>query len=174
MSEKPIIFNAQMVRAILDGSKTQTRRVVKIAGGQIIPRCPYGQVGDKLWVRETWARDDDDGVLMYRADIGHDINAAAWEQGRIEGNARHHWRPSIYIPRWASRINLEIVGIGLERLHDITDEDALSEGVCPTKTGCYPGVPRAAFAELWASIYGQTSWAQNPLVWRVEFTRVTA
>ena len=125
--ERPVLFSAPMVRALLAGTKMQTRRPVKPqpetqhdgepywyvggyrawgyrppsavplrAGGNPLP-CPYGQPGDKLWVREAWARDDEDGQVMYRADIGHDSCADAWEQGRIEGVPRYKWRPSIHM-----------------------------------------------------------------------------
>jgi hypothetical protein len=185
-----------MVRAILDGTKTQTRRAIKpqpddlvnsrpywwIGGyrlskfwneldplriGKELP-CPYGQPGDRLWVREAWARDDEDGQIIYRADVGHDVNADMWEQGRHEGGPRYRWRPSIHMPRAACRITLEIAAVRVERLHDISRGDAMAEG------GQFPNMPRredpaAWFAALWWQINGTASWDANPWVWVVEF-----
>lgn len=224
MAEKPILFSAPMVRALLAGTKTQTRRVVKPVGGdggfvlmqgddgswwpyrsddgessfhtvkrkdgiyfdETPQACPYGQPGTKLWVRETWARDDEDGTLMYRADLGRDMNANAWEQGRLEGVPRYRWRPSIHMPRWASRITLEVTGVRVERLQDIGEADALAEGVTPKwEPGCSGRLMEAvggfgfrpaasAYAELWEQINGQGSWDANPWVWVVEFRRLEA
>jgi hypothetical protein len=211
MTERPILFNAPMVRAILAGTKTQTRRVVKAApegwapiGPEVFSptvvdrhgdeqpgpdaygagnedgsewiRCPYGQPEDRLWVRETWARDDEDGALMYRADLGRDMNADAWEQGRIEGVPRCRWRPSIHMPRWASRIALEITGVRVERLQDISDADAKAEG-CPGGHGAIKGYGYSAtsvehYRTLWEQINGPGSWDANPWVWVVGFRRV--
>lgn len=204
MKERPILFSAPMVRAILAGTKTQTRRTVKPQpeaahdgepywfvggyrawtyrstsdvlrkGGKELP-CPYGQAGDRLWVRETWARDDEDGALMYRADLGRDMNADAWEQGRLEGVPRYRWKPSIHMPRAASRLTLEVTGVRVERLQDISEADALSEGVELWAVGAC-GDPDALdatgkFELLWSSINGRESWDANPWVWVVEFQR---
>lgn len=201
MKERPVIFNSEMVRAILDGRKTQTRRVMKVQpkqhdhknydapwacespdyyntheadwacrycgegigmDGQSVYRCPFGQVGDRLWVRETWARyniEQDAHDMAYRATTPDD-----WpKEGR--------WRPSIHMPRWASRILLEITAARVERLNDISDGDAISEGcrIEDMKSGdCVADV----FARLWASIYGEESWSANPWVWVIEFRRV--
>lgn len=198
MKERPVIFNGEMVRAILDGRKTQTRRTLNWKrqpytemaerddgslwpwaedgerGGDIWFSCPFGEVGDRLWVRETFAGhylDDDqiqdikDGrckakcLCEYRADYGDDAECA-------DG-----WTPSIHMPRWASRITLEITAVRVERLNDISDGDAIHEG-CSTadmKSGdCVADV----FARLWASIYGVESWNANPWVWVIEFRRV--
>jgi hypothetical protein len=179
MKERPILFSAPMVHAILAGQKTQTRRVRFVFG------CPYGQPGDRLWVRESWARDDEDGQVMYRADIGRDVCADAWEQGRIEGVPRYKWKPSIHMPRWASRILLEVTSVRVERLQDISESDALAEGVTPKwEPGCsgrlmdafggFSFRPAAsAYAELWEQINGPGSWDTNPWVWVIEFKRVT-
>ena len=207
--ERPILFSAPMVRAILAGTKTQTRRVVKpqprrvdcgvpfgdapawarAEPGSMVMRCPYGQPGDRLWARETWARDDEDGVLMYRADVGRDMNANAWEQGRLEGAPRYRWRPSIHMPRWASRITLEITGVRVERLQDISEGDAIAEGVnrfhgmlkdedaaAFNRIGPveFNGFPIIRYGVLWESINGPASWDANPWVWVVEFNRVGA
>lgn len=177
MKERPILFSAPMVRALLDGRKTQTRRVVKPQptatreeairtygkGGTFIleagffgVRCPYGQLGDRLWVRETWGACA--GSPVYRADD----NATCPDGGR--------WKPSIHMPRWASRITLEVTGVRVERLQDISEEDAIAEGV-PEQRG-----DPWAFQCLWDSINGareRCSWAANPWVWAITFSRRT-
>lgn len=171
MNERPIIFSGPMVRAILDGRKTQTRRVVKLnasgraqrkgrnwhlADPECVLACPYGVPGDRLWVRETWQ--DGNGGIYYATD----------------GNTAAPWKPSIYMPRWASRITLEVVSVRVERLNEIGEEDAIAEG-----SQC-AGVPasltnRGAFAKLWDSINAKTHpWASNPWVWVVEFKRLEA
>jgi hypothetical protein len=205
MMERPILFSAPMVRAILDGTKTQTRRVVKGAPENWAPmqpevfsptvvdrhgdeqpgpdaygagnddgsdwiRCPYGQPGDTLWVRETWARDDEDGALMYRADVGCDTDADAWEQGRLEGVPRYRWRPSIHMPRAASRIALGVAGVRVERLHQISRGDAMAEG-CPFQNMARGEDPRVWYEDLWCDLNGADSWSANPWVWVVEFRK---
>lgn len=202
MKERPILFSGPIVRAILDGRKTVTRRLVKPqptlaldtranASGAFIDRrevdahsiadvvvkCPHGQPGDRLWVRETFAADVPgcERGLSYRADH---------VDSRGDGPAHPmRWRPSIYMPRWASRITLEVVDVHVERLHEVTEEDAAREGVerfGPLWVN-YSGNPcdprsskcaREAFATLWESINGPGAWAANPWVWRVEFRRL--
>jgi len=192
MKERPILFSGPMVRAILSGTKTQTRRkVVHIGhhdkvqwliwdaaagtGGWGVQRdgewfkvpCPYGVPGDRLWVRETWRVNGNehdyaiakrDGVF-YRADE--------------EWNTDVGWRPSIFMPRWASRITLEVVGVRVQRLQDISEDDAKAEG-------CIDGAFNAAFGEymeLWDRINGKRfncAWKDNPWVWAVEFRAVKA
>lgn len=210
MKERPILFSAPMVRAILAGQKTVTRRVVKlprwaVAGSESVEGgvmevdtangctadivCPYGAPGDRLWVRETWACLDAKARpgcrLAYRADT---IDG---ERVRVDAP----WKPSIHLPRWASRITLEVVKVSVERLHEITDEDAIREGIRPwSKDGnlnkyapadgegdgpCWPWVdcPKsapAAYSKLWEEINGHGSWAKNPWGWRVEFKVVKA
>lgn len=197
--ERPILFSAPMVRALLDGTKTQTRRLVKPQpeavhdgepywfvggyrawtyrrtsdvlrkGGKELP-CPYGQAGERLWVRETWARDDEDGALMYRADLGRDMNADAWEQGRLEGVPRYRWKPSIHMPRAASRLTLEVTGVRVERLHQISRGDAMAEG-CPFPNLQDGESPVRWYEYLWRAINGPDSWDANPWVWVVEFRK---
>lgn len=205
MTERGMIFNGEMVRAILDGRKTQTRRIMAIqpehselglrrvidskngrdngkyfwsqsdacglkARSKVFG-CPYGEVGDRIWVRETWARyniDQNSHDMAYRATTPDD-----WpEEGR--------WRPSIHMPRWASRITLEITGVRVERLNDISQEDAHAEGMeltgwRPTYSDPDSGgevwTPYDNFAQLWESIYGEGSWQDNPYVWVIEFRR---
>lgn len=181
--ERPILFSGQMVRAILGGRKTQTRRVIKNIphdaahiwhdGGEWIVEnapgqcwnkktaCPYGQPGDRLWVRETWQLDESETGYVYRADIEGFLDQAFGPPT---------WRPSIFMPRAASRILLEIVSVRAERLQDISEEDAKSEGVRPFMGSPLPY--KAAFCTLWQHINGPESWAANPWVWVVEFKKI--
>lgn len=200
MRERPILMSAPMVRALLAGTKTQTRRVCKPAAnlsavvacqdpatyreGQRPPYitpgwfgdeegdvqffCSYGAPGDRLWVREAWARDDEDGALFYRADVGSCNEADDWERNRLDGVARYRWRPSIHMPRAASRITLEITGVRVERLQDISRGDAMAEG-CPFPNMAHGADPRAWFADLWQEINGPGSWGADPWVWVIEF-----
>jgi hypothetical protein len=202
--ERPIIFSAPMVRAILDGSKSQTRRVVKwptwaqphpevfardLRDGQevwYVPgddqpskvmRCPFGQPGDQLWARETFAivprtayRCSEGVQQTLRPDDDHD--AAIYREGWTRSRGGFRWRPSIHMPRWASRITLEVTGVRVERLQDISEKDANAEGV---KHSLHlPGgrFARENFAHLWWTIHGDESWEANPWVWVVEFRRL--
>ena len=209
MKERGMIFNAEMVRAILDGRKTQTRRIVKlqpdedglakVTNGPWVDtsernyRCPFGDVGDRIWVRETFqgplfdyeqmeayledsSRFEKPEFCQYAADGGHRP-----EYQDADDNLRHGWRPSIHMPRWASRILLEITDVRVERLNAISQEDAQSEGTeltgwRPTYSDPDSGgevmTPYDNFAELWSSIYGDESWKANPWVWVIEFKRV--
>jgi hypothetical protein len=174
MKARPILFNTAMVRAILDGRKTQTRLVVKhvphkdspyhTADG-IAARCPYGRPGDLLWVRETWSTNGMQTV--YRA--GH----SALTEGINDACLK--WRPSIHMPRWASRITLRVASVRIERVMEISDRDALAEGVSlravEAAAGGWKFPATIVFAGLWDSInerrgYG---WASNPWVWVIEF-----
>lgn len=235
MKERPILFSAPMVRAILNDSKTQTRRVMKkqpkpgtdrvslleraIRSMKEAPvlrawfqeegvntstelTCPYGKPGDRLWVRETWMPDAPrDGswadVQFYGCKNSplewipkrfqkpkHCLHRATWDGHELVG-----WKPSIHMPRWASRILLEVVSVRVERLQDISEGDANAEGVelercCLVSTdpcgkhldGCC-GQPKTlepvqAYRELWNSINGAGAWDTNPWVWVVEFKRV--
>lgn len=196
MKERPIIFSAPMVHAILEGRKTQTRRIYKARNGgvwpnkadlpglmQVIRLCPYGRSGDRLWVRENWAwypLDHDPSCVIYRADYAPDAPAPA-EFGK--------WLPSIHMPRGASRITLEVTGMRVERLQDISEEDAIAEGIEQTEPffGCacwrdymepdreassFPDDPVGSYASLWESMHGADSWDQNPWVWVIEFRRI--
>ena len=227
MKERPIIFSAPMVRAILAGTKVQTRRVVKRQPPEILPayapkvywpardrhmthgdpdgaaylqferpgdydgahvmrggfgfRCPYGQLGDRLWVREAWKahttfdhlppREIPQSHVWYMADEGY--------------KAESRYRQGMFMPRWVSRITLEVTAIRVERLQDISEADAQAEGVTPKwEPGCSGRLMEAlggfsfrpaasAYAELWEQINGPGSWDANPWVWVVEFKRVT-
>ena len=202
--EKPILFNGDMVRAILAGRKTQTRRPVKIdmANAFDPPRgkddvysgyplfedgegtwhkavdcCPFGQVGDRLWVRETWA-EWQPGSPVFKAD-GSDIT------GHKSDHLVSSWRPSIHVPRWACRIILEITNIRVERVHDISEDDAIADGgleaMIEDHVWHIPGTdskttrdPKYAFEHVWDSIYSARGlgWDVNPWVWVVEFKKV--
>jgi hypothetical protein len=215
MKERPILMSAPMVRAVLAGTKTQTRRAVKpigndggfvilnhgshdwpyrsddgdstmhtvMRGGKLYldetpHTCPYGKPGDRLWVRETWARDDEDGQLIYRADVGRGGDADDWQRGINEGVSGYRWRPSIHMPRAASRILLEITAVRVERLQDISEADAAAEGARPTlapldsvRLGAV-GTAKDGFLQIWESINGAGSWEANPWVWCIEFRRL--
>ena len=188
MKERPILFSGAMVRALLAGTKTQTRRVVKqkhlpwlensvlnFLDGKWNQRpLPYGQPGDRLWVRETFR-----GCRAYEVqgyapkDWGNKpiwFEADGTPPGRPEQWALRS-RPSIHMPRWASRITLEVTGVRVERLHGITRGDAMAEG-CPFPNMAQGPDPRDWYAELWGAINGPGNWDANPWVWVVEFRRL--
>ncbi|HBQ4915199.1 TPA: hypothetical protein MA383_002353 [Klebsiella pneumoniae] len=226
MTERGMIFNAEMVRAILAGRKTQTRRIMAPQpepcprgghwwpsnvfktmlhvedemqngkggwGGLVGDACPFGDVGDRIWVRETFqgplfnyeqmdeyledsSKFEKPEFCQYAADGGHRP-----EYQDADDNLRHGWRPSIHMPRWASRILLEITDVRVERLNAISQEDAQAEGMeltgwRPTYSDPDSGgevmTPYDNFAELWSSIYGDESWKANPWVWVISFKRV--
>ncbi|EPK7688202.1 hypothetical protein K7Y63_003806 [Serratia marcescens] len=234
MKERPVIFNGEMVRAILDGRKTQTRRIVnrsadiesisthldwvhsgaygkcrpsdkeyankaeslkssglhafRDANGRLFGlHCPFGYTGDRLWVRETFMDLTGTGIeattgkfegFAYRADTPA---GSYGDEVRKEYGLK--WTPSLHMPRWASRMTLEITAVRVERLNDISQEDAQAEGM--ELTGWIPSysnpdnagfdetfTPYDNFAMLWQSIYGEESWSANPWVWVIEFKRV--
>ncbi|MCK9468123.1 MAG: hypothetical protein M0Q49_01790 [Porticoccaceae bacterium] len=227
--ERPIIFGGEMVRAILGGQKTQTRRAVKPQpsmerdcepeGYNWVPmhkgrelshhQCPYGQPGDRLWVRERWrvgAWDADEGAFALdycdgprrqwlKDPLDHDGTRfeRLWiqctdelrEKGIPPGADGHYrwgpgksplrWRPSIHMPRWASRILLEILSVRVERLQDISGMDAKREGVSVPAHLPHDGADldyaRREYHSLWQSINGPGSWDANPWVWVIEFKR---
>ena len=233
MRERGIIFNAEMVRAVLEGRKTQTRRIMKVqpesnqlgllritastkrsdigkyhwaesnaTGNHVRSKlfaCPFGAVGDRLWVRETWQ-----GPLIPEAEFmnPNDFYSSAYCEYAADGgpepeyvdmddDIRRGWKPSIHMPRWASRITLEITGVRVERLQDISESDAVAEGIEPLplepdmpqfyheyfpigiKNGLRCNMSAASsFSGLWEAIYGKESWQANPWVWVIEFKRV--
>lgn len=243
MAERPILFNASMVRAIMTGTKTQTRRIAKpirhpdfgnvyTPGALILEHepqhvieraCPYGQPGDRLWIREAWRigawNEEDQQIAVDYIDgpdkswrqvpltpEGQELFDRLWMQSSdecrsngvrpdIDGNYRWapgesplRWRPSIHMPLWASRITLEITGVRVERLQDISESDAVAEGVfrkvgatsygdaVETVTGgqliyADPSQAREEFRRLWEHINGPESWAANPWVWVLDFKR---
>jgi hypothetical protein len=224
MKERPILFSGAMVRAILDGRKTQTRRVCKprfddkkpcehfapVAydvgpsmerhcehGSESTP-CPYGVVGDRLWVKETWGcrrvDSENDGRRCVRQEVHFDYAADLTTRNihreypsklsrAIKGN-----RPSIHMPRWASRIMLEVTGVRVERVQEIAEVDAIAEGIEPMRPGPAHVMWRdyldpagtgqcsasMSYQSLWDSINAKSGfgWAANPWVWVVEFKRV--
>jgi hypothetical protein len=212
MKERPILFSGEMVKAILAGNKTQTRRVIKVRGkyscgepsvhselnGELkvwkpervdysgFVECPYGQPGDLLWVRETWATsiacDDRPPSDMEKAGRGYGwpvwyaadgmVNTRRADpvpQGGIGFTTMGKCRPSIFMPRWASRITLEIESVRVERLQDISEEDAISEGVEHVQ----PLISaKEKYQELWESINGKGSWDENPWLWVIQFNKL--
>lgn len=196
MKERPILFSAPMVRALLAGTKTQTRRVVKASHiasthygsedrASILARdtyrCPYGQPSDRLWVRETFdpipPQDPHYNggrpiAIDYFATHGKDSHQ--WRIKDEDGMRR--WKPSIHMPRWASRILLEVVSVRVERLQDISEADCIAEGAAGGH-GAIPGYAYAAtplehYRYVWKAINGPGSWDENPWVWVIEFKRV--
>lgn len=231
MKERPILFNGAMVRALLDGSKTQTRRafntrmidLMYIAGhagevsyfvekgfmepndaSYVLDFCPFGQIGDRLWVRETFQPTFSDGRE-------HGENTPDWETGEgysvkypatdeiiewIDGDDKitSRCKPGMHMPRWASRIQLEITDVRVERLKSITNEDSICEGAkftdfgkdrygeqcdgwrcdrAPRSASDALGSARSAYANIWESINGAGSWNTNPWVWCISFKQVT-
>jgi hypothetical protein len=153
-----------MIRALLAGTKTQTRRVAKLDTDGL-PKwgCPYGQPGDRLWVRETFFKtgSPECPIVRYRASVQiHDFD--------------FRWKPSIHMPRKFSRITLEVTGVRVERLQDISADDCQDEGI--TRSDYSPGDNdwQDAYKRLWETINGPGSWALNPFIWVIEFKRVTA
>lgn len=202
--EHPILFNSEMVRAILGGRKTQTRRVVKpqpmlsnirlgektLAARHALElkwlaknKCPYGVPGDKLWVRETFrhfGNVSNSGItkayIEYKAD-GETLKRGKWEEkAPIKSwwnTGKTPWSPSIHMPRWASRITLEVTGVRVERVQDIRDADAIAEGIDPKEVAARGWVDaRVGFRDLWDSINAKYPWESNPWVWIVEFRNV--
>lgn len=205
MKERPILFSAPMVRAILEGRKSMTRRVAKlnVAGrlGRLsnqwhpdipgaVAVCPYGQAGDRLWVREahtiyaTYGQGRSDGQRWgpwggLPTTVSPDGMQIAYYREGFDRCDPGRWRPSIHMPRWASRITLEVTGVRVERLQDISTEDALAEGVRvhsdhhkKPRDSVYS--PVQAFRDLWENINDAGSWDANPWVWVVEFKRIEA
>lgn len=195
MKERPILFSAPMVRAILAGSKSQTRRVVKprrdrdlgcplapneLAGevnaGQY--RNAYAAPGDRLWVRETFAKVDGQTQPWIETDY-----RATYTHGDRLGDSlgvRKRWTPAIHMPRAASRIDLEVVDVRVERLQAISEDDAIAEGIERRGPGwrwysdptAFTSQPVTSYRDLWETINGPGSWDANPWVWAVEFRRI--
>lgn len=207
MTERPILFSDAMVRAILSGAKTQTRRVLRqqpLHIGVYTERgrevdwvhvdddgdpmdgpgitCPYGVPGDRLWVREAWRCCTVEPEIDYRADGDDsryplDGSSEWWAHWRTR-SAGGRWQPSIYMPRWASRLTLEVTDVRVERVQAISPSDACAEGVFGEgRYATAPPLPYpvATFASLWDSINGERvgcSWADDPWVWVVGFRRL--
>ncbi|SEI16987.1 hypothetical protein [Pseudomonas asplenii] len=196
VKERPILFSGPMVRAILDGDKAVTRRAVKMTDllqaclepqeGELKLKaahklCPLGRPGDRLWVREAWAADAQVDLIAPRElSLGEPILYPADGAIRQTGCAmisRGKIRPSIHMPRWISRIQLEITDVRVERLQDITKQQALAEGVMSAERDIDRDgndySPVELFGGLWVMINGMGSWNANPWVWVIEFKRVT-
>jgi len=204
VKERPILFSGPMVRALVEGRKTQTRRAMKpqpVHGAEYAAKgfeppcalhldfygnpigthtCPYGAPGDRLWVRETWAlvrggayqrsSGDYDDPSFFEGKVP-DARPAGWgvtfqnEWPDLDGTGP--WRPSIHMPRWASRLTLEVTEVRVQRLHDISSADACAEGCVEVGHGA-----RANFQALWKTINGPDSWDANPWCWCISFKRV--
>lgn len=188
MKERPILFSAPMVRALLAGTKTQTRRVMGKRAARLDPAwpfavgpthekllalCPYGQTGDRLWVREAFIHEPADYCWEASVSIPSRPASKVYRADH-EGDSRGAgWKPSIHMPRALSRITLEVTGVRVERLQSISESDAEAEGVLPMYPDDVRGASHAlAYSWLWDSINGAGSWAANPWVWVVEFRRV--
>jgi hypothetical protein len=198
MKNRPILFSTPMVQAILEGRKTQTRRIVKpqpkkdldFFGWELHPghlqvafgkgvkvdsyyKFPFGKIGDVLWVRETfrikhpWGHEAF-GYYEYKT---HNNNQEIKAADSSVFQSRPKWKPSIFMPKDAARIWLRITDIKIERLHDISRGDSMSEG-CPFPNVAKETNPFAWFSELWQSINGSLSWNSNPFVWVIEFERI--
>lgn len=217
MKERPILFSAPMVQAILEGRKTQTRRTNSLEKVNLNPdarekaiytgdgywdfvmhdgtwhglvKCPYGQIGDQLWVRETCTFEYKNAEINKKhGSIHYRASCDELTQEMLSVS----WTPSIHMPRWASRIQLEITGIRVERLNDCSSSDAIAEGIESSGlviNGISEGAhyrdyiintndicewftnPIASYESLWRSINGPDSWNANPWVWVIEFKRV--
>lgn len=190
VKERPILFSGPMVRALLDGRKTQTRRVVKVQpikierhesfqragtvamhffGEMRHVACPYGSVGGRLWVRESWALVNAIGSPAKHGDYPHTMLYRA--TCAVPG--QYKWHPSIHMHRAASRITLEITDVRVERLNEISEKDCEAEGPTRVDAGQF-GMEtwKSAYRNLWIDINGHGSWEQNPWVWAITFKRV--
>jgi hypothetical protein len=196
MKERPILYTGEMVRAILDDRKSMTRRVMKPQPvyaqaeyrngeppaescytwpaynpqhrflNEIAKECPYGYIGDRFWVRETWVQLPNNTILYRATD---EERQEAWTM-----YGKPKWKPSIFMPRSASRITLEITNVKVERLRDITEEDAIKEGVkIGSSSMGHIFTAREHFEGLWDFINGKKyPWSSNPFVWVIEFKRI--
>ena len=186
MKERPILFNGEMVRAILDGRKTMTRRVVKPQPGplgihpamrvQMAENPPLGTIGDRLWVRETFRiYNSASECACYDECKCASVNGKPLYRASDPSPDDDKWTPSIHMPRWASRITLEVTGVRVERVADITEEDAKAEGCEGHPVSGHNGfpngwAPRDEFQDLWQSIY--SNWDANPWVWVYQIRRI--
>lgn len=199
MKETGILMRSEMVIATLEGRKLQTRRILDPQPLDVIRKrtrhgwmaltdrepnrgkviaCRYGEVGDILWVKETFAKEAD-GRIVYRADNAAIYSTSQKVRGDIfflpSNYKPKRWKPGIFMPRWASRLILEITDIRVQRLQDISEKDAKAEGVkpLPFNTSDKEKHPHLlAFADLWESINGKTSWDDNDFVWAITFKRI--
>ena len=204
MKERPILYSGPMVRPVLAGTKTQTRRPAYVLtktfnrarfdrrfpptyGNGCWPDVPVGhgwtlsqwydvKVGDRLWVRETWAPEQYDAKAMTFAEVEASVRKPAYAAD-FPGKPALKWRPSIHMPRWASRITLEVTAVRVERLQDISEADALAEGIVATHGGYglpdgshfHASDPRVSYWSLWDAINGAGSVERNPWVFAISF-----
>ena len=202
MKDKPILFSTPMVKAILEGKKTQTRRILKLKKGDTVGKIyddketeyiicdkdgdevpmefvsPYGVAGDRLWVRETWGLTQGNGSpidawISYKAG-GQNSELPIRDNGNLfDYPIKEGWRPSIFMPRWASRITLEVTEVIVQRLQNITEEDAQAEGFTEQleSEGIYYKSARMGFYETWNKLNSKRgySWDSNPFVWAISF-----
>jgi hypothetical protein len=204
MNVRPILFSAPMVRALLEGRKTQTRRVMKTQptyvddggrtgavigkyAGHVGSLCPYGWIGDLLWVRETFASSGDEVVFAADcsdAELAEEKKIRREFPGISDEYPGGRWRPSIHMPRAASRLTLRITEVRVEQLQYISEADAIAEGIdgalcaefttrSPSRFHCLPASVHAFFG-LWESINGKGSCAPNPWVWAISFDVIKA
>jgi len=195
MKERPILMSGEMVRALLSGKKTQTRRMLKVQPLDVLTnrppwelkntrmlngcrcwfalmtqnpntglafRCRHGEVGDRLWIKETFQ------PIQLASEV------TQWRYRATDEKGLAPWKPSIFMPRKASRINLEILKVKVQRLHDMTDSDAVAEGIGSAMDRLctnYHGKWINLYRELWERINGKASWDKNPWVWVIEFKR---
>jgi hypothetical protein len=189
---KPILFSTPMVQAILDGRKTQTRRVMNpqpthfdvkkiVDWNDVIYPMPKYKVGDILWVRENWQSVNGISANGEQIKYAYKADGGGWGEYEIT-----KWKPSIFMPKEAARIFLRVMGIRAERLQDISEEDAVAEGILEIEPEFLPNgwkdymvnteipfiSPKMSFASLWKSINGEQSWEDNPYVWVIPFERV--
>jgi len=201
MTERPILFSGAEVRAILAGTKTQARRIVKPhpdADGLVRLacqslwndtdareyRCPFGVAGDRLWVKETWQHAKVQHCLCSQAsepvpcDDWQEGNGCRADRGQVvygaNGAGVRRWRPSVHMPRWASRITLEVTGVRVQRVQDISEEDAMAEGCAGDESGLTDHGVKNEFAVLWNNIHGPGAWERNEWVFAVSFKRLEA
>lgn len=204
MKERPILFSAPMILALLAGTKSQTRRIVKpqpkgfgahwpndaacLEWSDIAEdtdyharcgHCPYGAAGDRLWVREAW------GGWFQQGGVEADWKDTprSWRTRELltrvayratEPTVAKRWVTPLFMPRWASRMSLKITGIRVERVQAITDEDATAEGVLTIPAKTPGSTPAQRFGDLWTEINSAASWTANPFVWVVGFEREVA
>lgn len=188
MTSRPILFSAPMVRALLAGRKTQTRRAIKPqpqpnGGRRLTKLAPYlCEDGRWNWVLAATGHGTGDPFLCPYGAPGDELWVReTWAQGLVacvyhaDGTKVQRWQPSIHMPRWASRITLRIEEVRIERLQDISEADAIAEGAPAVSLHDLDGAsiaPSRRYRELWESINGAGSWRENPWVWAITFERL--
>ena len=189
MKERPILFTPEHAQKVLVGTKTQTRRIVKRnASGRVqavgspknwhlddpdaVLACPYGAVGDRLWIKEAWAWPGEE-LFMHKGCPADAETVEKWKQDKNAPPVK--WKPSLYMPRWACRTVVELTEVRVERVWEISERDAIAEGVQPCgHTSFHVDEHTCSFRLLWETIHGKGSWALNPWVWALTFKKVLA